>query len=97
MLQYQNEIISKMKDRIQKRKEKSNTDLKAQLPLDNNEFVNLKASMPLNVTLVPFQLRSKTKCKFGYNAEEVPFFIKCNFSYNTNLRLYWVTLGCMLL
>ena len=41
-----------MTDRIQERKEKSNTDLKAQLPLDNNEYVNLKASMPINVTLI---------------------------------------------
>ena len=47
-----------MKNIIQERKEKSNTDLKAQLPLDNNEYVNLKASMPQNVTLATFQLRS---------------------------------------
>ena len=68
-----NYIIPKMKDRIQERKEKSNTDLKAQLPLDINEYVNLKASMPLNVTLATFQLRSKLKCKFCYNAKEFPF------------------------
>ena len=62
-----------MKDRIQKRKENSKTDLKAQLPLDNNEYLNLKASMPLNVTITTFQLRSKLKCKFCYNAKEFPF------------------------
>ena len=62
-----------MKDRIQKRKENSKTDLKAQLPLDNNEYLNLKASMPLNVTITTFQLRSKFKCKFCYNAKEFPF------------------------
>ena len=47
-----NYIIPNMKDRMQERKEKSNTYLKAQLPLDNNEYVNLKASMPINVTLI---------------------------------------------
>ena len=62
-----------MKDRIQKRKENSKTDLKAQLPLDNNEYLNLKASMPLNVTITTFQLRSKLKCKFCYNAKGFPF------------------------
>ena len=68
-----NYIIPKMKDRIQERKEKSNKDLKAQFPLDNNEYVNLKASMPVNVTLATFQFRSKLKWKFCYNAKEFPF------------------------
>ena len=58
-----------MKNRIQERKEKSNTDFKAKLPLDYTEYVNLKASMPLNVTLATFYLRSKLKCKFCYNAK----------------------------
>ena len=62
-----------MKDRKQERKEKTKTDLKAQLPLDNNENENLKASMPLNETLATFQFRSKLKCKFSYNTEEFPF------------------------
>ena len=50
-----NYIIPKMKDRIQERKEKSNTYLKVQLPLDNYEYVTL------NVTLATFQLWSKLK------------------------------------
>ena len=62
-----------MKDRIKKERKSQHTDLKAQLPLDNNEYVNLKASMPLNVTLATFQLRPKLKCKFCYNAKEFPF------------------------
>ena len=73
LLRYHNYISPKMKYIIQERKEISNTDLKAQLPLDINEHVNLKASMPLNVTLATFQLRSKLKCKFCYNAKEFPF------------------------
>ena len=62
-----------MKDRIKERKEKSNTDLKAPLPLDNSEYMNLKASMPVNVNVATFQLRSKLKWKFCYNAKEFPF------------------------
>ena len=62
-----------MKNRIQEKKEKSNTDLKAQLPLDKNKYVNLKASMPVNVTVATFQSMSKLKCKFCYNAKEFPF------------------------
>ena len=68
-----NYIIPKMKDRRQERKEKSNTDLKAQLPLGKNKCLNLKASMPVNVTVATFQLRSKLKWKFCYNVKEFPF------------------------